>query len=474
MAYYVNKTDGTAILVLDGTKDTTSTSITLIGRLSQSFGEAQNENFVHLLENFALATAPAFPIKGQLWYDTTLNNIKSYTGSTWVIVGSDIQGNISLTGNLSIGPNGFRICDLDDVTLTNSVSGGDISFYSNISGTNTRTLHINGASGLVEVAGNATSSFGVATKVYVDSKVDTLTSNVNATNATYAANIAAINANLVIRTNTDSDFLNSITAANAQIDLRETISRVNSTTVALSSAIAANLNTALDTITAANSAMVTANLNMKSYVDTINSVTLANAQSQQSQIDSKAAIDSPTFTGSPQSVTFSSATANTAIATTAFVSAAVSDAVGGISVIPAGIIAMWSGSSGSIPAGWLLCNGSNGTPNLRDRFVVGAGTTYAVGDTGGSKNSTLIAHTHTITDNGHSHDGVLQAADDASGRRVTLNRAVGQNENDATGGNFGTSTDSASTGISINSTGSDNGVNSNLPPYYALCFIMKT
>ena len=155
-------------------------------------------------------------------------------------------------------------------------------------------------------------------------------------------------------------------------------------------------------------------------------------------------------------------------------SAAVSGAVGGISVIPAGIIAMWSGSSGSIPAGWLLCNGSNGTPNLRDRFVVGAGTTYAVGDTGGSKNSTLIAHTHTVTDNGHTHDGVLQAADAAGGRRVTLNRAVGQNENDATGGNFGTTTDSASTGISINSTGSDNGVNSNLPPYYALCFIMKT
>jgi microcystin-dependent protein len=135
---------------------------------------------------------------------------------------------------------------------------------------------------------------------------------------------------------------------------------------------------------------------------------------------------------------------------------------------------MWSGSVATIPTGWVLCNGSNSTPDLRDKFIIGAGNTYDVAATGGSKNSTLIAHTHTVTDGGHSHDGVLQAADDASGRRVTLNRAVGQNENDATGGNFGTSTDSASTGISINSTGSDNGVNSNLPPYYALCFIMKT
>ena len=44
---------------------------------------------------------------------------------------------------------------------------------------------------------------------------------------------------------------------------------------------------------------------------------------------------------------------------------------------------MWSGSIGAIPVGYYLCNGSNGTPDLRDRFVVGAGNTYAVGNTGG-------------------------------------------------------------------------------------------
>jgi hypothetical protein len=51
--------------------------------------------------------------------------------------------------------------------------------------------------------------------------------------------------------------------------------------------------------------------------------------------------------------------------------------------IPAGSIIMWSGSIGAIPVGYYLCNGSNGTPDLRDRFVVGAGNTYAVGNTGG-------------------------------------------------------------------------------------------
>ena len=73
-------------------------------------------------------------------------------------------------------------------------------------------------------------------------------------------------------------------------------------------------------------------------------------------------------------------------------------------VIPTGVIVMWSGSIVSIPAGWALCDGNNGTPNLVDRFVLGAGTsTPAVGATGGSKDAIVVAHTHTITDPGHFH-----------------------------------------------------------------------
>jgi hypothetical protein len=54
-----------------------------------------------------------------------------------------------------------------------------------------------------------------------------------------------------------------------------------------------------------------------------------------------------------------------------------------VTPIPSGSIIIWSGSIGSIPVGYYLCNGSNGTPDLRDKFVVGAGSTYAVGNTGG-------------------------------------------------------------------------------------------
>ena len=58
------------------------------------------------------------------------------------------------------------------------------------------------------------------------------------------------------------------------------------------------------------------------------------------------------------------------------------------SAIPSGLISLWSGSTATIPSGWALCDGTNGTPNLRDRFVVGAGASYEVNATGGSNTGT--------------------------------------------------------------------------------------
>lgn len=73
--------------------------------------------------------------------------------------------------------------------------------------------------------------------------------------------------------------------------------------------------------------------------------------------------------------------------------------------LPAGIIMLWSGAIASIPSGWALCNGSNGTPDLRDRFVIGAGSTYSVGGTGGT--STMIYQTQVGGE--HSHGGLTGA-----------------------------------------------------------------
>lgn len=63
--------------------------------------------------------------------------------------------------------------------------------------------------------------------------------------------------------------------------------------------------------------------------------------------------------------------------------------------IPSGSIIMWSGSIGAIPAGYVICDGTNSTPNLQDRFIIGAGGTYAVGDTGGFTNNTTVTSAGT-------------------------------------------------------------------------------
>ena len=81
MAYTINKTDGTVVATItDGTVDNT-TSLTLFGKSYSGFGELLNENLVKLLENAASTSAPTAPLKGELWFDTSTNQIKVYDGS---------------------------------------------------------------------------------------------------------------------------------------------------------------------------------------------------------------------------------------------------------------------------------------------------------------------------------------------------------------------------------------------------------
>jgi hypothetical protein len=137
--------------------------------------------------------------------------------------------------------------------------------------------------------------------------------------------------------------------------------------------------------------------------------------------------------------------------------------------IPAGGIFLWSGSIGSIPAGYVLCNGSNGTPDLRNRFVVGAGSTYAVDATGGSADSIVVSHTHTatVTDPGHLHD-ILRPWGSFAGTGLYPGSSTTYN-------GVKDPSDTATTGITVaNSSTGVSGTNANLPPYYALCYIMKT
>lgn len=91
MTYRINKTDGNQLVdIPDGTFDTSATSITLIGKNVTNFGEAINENFVKLLENFASSSAPEQAIKGQMWYDTATGRLNVYDGTTFRAAGGPI------------------------------------------------------------------------------------------------------------------------------------------------------------------------------------------------------------------------------------------------------------------------------------------------------------------------------------------------------------------------------------------------
>jgi hypothetical protein len=83
MAYTINKFNGIPfITVEDGTIDTT-TDLKLVGKNYTGYGEAQNENFIFLLENFSGTTQPPLPVTGQIWYDATSERIKVYNGAIW-------------------------------------------------------------------------------------------------------------------------------------------------------------------------------------------------------------------------------------------------------------------------------------------------------------------------------------------------------------------------------------------------------
>jgi hypothetical protein len=209
--------------------------------------------------------------------------------------------------------------------------------------------------------------------------------------------------------------------------------------------------------------------------------------------------------------------------------------------MPAGFIGLWSGAATAIPGGWLICDGTNGTPDLRDRFIVGAGLDYGVGATGGSVGQSITVnghalawsempahnhgvndpgHTHSVYDPGHAHgisdpghshslndpghahhvvsivdnDGPLSNSHSFGNNIGNLQIETLQTDTQGTG----VSLNGAATGVVINASGTGIGLygagtgvstanagggaahshtasaSDNRPPYYALCFIMKT
>ena len=170
--------------------------------------------------------------------------------------------------------------------------------------------------------------------------------------------------------------------------------------------------------------------------------------------------------------------------------------------MPIGLISMWSGAIADIPQGWVLCNGANGTPNLRDRFIVGAGGTYNVRTVGGQSEvalseSQMPSHNHSGTTGNagsHKHTGSTYSGGSHSHSGTAAGPYSGSGI--AGGGGFdGGGNSFRNRSISINSSGSHshtlnmnsagnhnhtlttnnkggNAAHENRPPYFALAYIM--
>lgn len=121
---------------------------------------------------------------------------------------------------------------------------------------------------------------------------------------------------------------------------------------------------------------------------------------------------------------------------------------------PTGLITTWSGTLANIPVGWTLCDGSNGTPDLRERFIVGVTTGENPGTTGG-----VDTHSHTV--NSHTHTW----SDTSGGPSETTDAGTsGAAASDSHTHDF-----AGTTGTTATTTGTT----ANLPSYYELAFIMK-
>jgi hypothetical protein len=137
--------------------------------------------------------------------------------------------------------------------------------------------------------------------------------------------------------------------------------------------------------------------------------------------------------------------------------------------IPNNIVIAWSGSIASIPTSWFLCDGTNGTPDLRNRFIAAAGSKYSLSSVGGNKDAVNIAHTHTGSTSSssasHTHTFTfMNSGSSTTNTDIIRNLSEGVGETTSTSG-------SHSHGLTTNTVG-ESGVDKNIPPYMALAFIM--
>lgn len=556
MSYTITASDNTVnITIPDSTVDT-STTLSLPGPNYLGYGQLLDQNLVRLLTNFASNSAPTgTTLQGQLWFDKSNQTLNVYTAQGYTPVsGVSIDstppnnpaagaiwynsttsqtfiynnGTFNLIGPLYSSAQGVsgavpvRLDDANVVGLTHAVLqlqfgstiigmfSSDSAFQPTPAITGFPTIYpgltINSSvwSTTGQFYANANTAAYLASGIdatiqSIQNNISALSGNVDTVSAAATASVNAANVNL-------TNYINSVSSSiTSQLnDAQVTLTNQSNQIVA---AAAANLNVTISNVQSyantivANLTGIQANLTALSSV-TVNSIVTiqSNITTLQSQVytNSNVAAYLPSYGGA---ITASSITATTQsyndnstnVATTAFVR----------SIIPTGVITMWYGSTSNVPAGWALCNGANGTPDLRDKFVVGAGGSYSPSGTGGSASATVSgipAHTHTVsltgtTDAGGAHTPTGTINDPGHSHSWDYLHMQGTTASAsgsfAVGGGSSQQTNTSTTGLTITvnpvpahqhtlnmsgttaSTGSGYASVSTLPPYYALVYIMK-
>jgi microcystin-dependent protein len=557
MAYTILKSDGTVLTTIaDGLLDKT-TSLGLPGPNFVGYGQILNENLVYLLENFASNTAPTSNnLQGQLWFDkyhqtlkvftdqgylpvagitvgtvqpinaqdgniwfnTTTNQMYLYGSGIWTLIGpgytraQGISGAIpvSLADQSTQGVN-HNVIQLQFGNVVLATLSSDAAFVPTPAMPGFSHIYPGLTINESLIAGSAQLYSNANTAAYLphDFTIQNIQGNVAALTTALASNIVTLNS-AITTANVGmlgyvTDQLNSVksTVING-LSMAENLANVAVANV--QSALGSQIN---DLQTVVNSDIQANISDLRETIRDYNLVASGLINSQQGQINSLISranhvlADVANFLeiyGGPISATnvrVSQQPWPPAVAGSYDTNAVNTTYVN--SVLPFGIIVMWGGPIGNIPAGWQLCNGTNGTPDLRNRFVIGAGNSYGVGATGGatsvalsngnlpahshSASSTFIGnalptHNHSAVDSGHSHSYNYQTNDfPQSGSSTycwsghqTVQTGVGYAQ--VTIGQTSAGTPSGSVTTSIANAGSSTAF-STMPPYYALCYIQK-
>jgi hypothetical protein len=562
MAYQIKKYNGDVLLTLeDGHTDSANSSLTLIGKNVTGFGTSQNENLIHLLENFASDTAPASQIKGQLWYDTSQYKIKVWNGGGWVelaqidymgtkptatragqlwfntatnqlymnvgtsvsdfrFIGPDLVPGFGLTRLVStstkaveyganhpvinITVNGEVVGVISTTTFlldsSNAIEGfvqikrgitlknesttdfqlHGRSTYSNLAATATNVLGgvsgqipyqiSQGITGFINIApaGQIMVSAGSSTPQYVN------TTSISVGYSTTSSNLASGSQGSIayqtgagltsqLSLGTSGYFLTAGTTAPTwsnptSLSVGQSTTALQANTLkdsASSNYYAASVNASVNTIVQRAS-------DGKIYANTFTGDLVGNVTGVSSIASKLQTARTITLTGATSGSVSFDGSSNVTMSTTA------------ASQFSTGMIVMFTGSSGSVPIGWVICDGSNGTPDLRDRFIVGAGASYAVGSNGGTNSATLTAD--NLPAHQHNFDAVYALRDDEgpavydrNGNRLQAYDGW-DDDNDNDSGNpawyYGKT---ALSGGAVSPTPI-----TLMPKYYALSFIMKT